>query len=101
MWKFADDNKQEISKEKTIEYLEKGKYENLFHSEYKLNEDQICSFTATSGNGVLILCLEKLKNDFENTEGLECILKFLKVFIKKRSPTFLSNDLPLVQPHPF
>lgn len=37
MWKFADDNKQEISKEKTIKYLEKGKYENLFHSEYKLN----------------------------------------------------------------
>lgn len=36
MWKFADDNKQEISKEKTIEYLEKGKYENLFRSEYKL-----------------------------------------------------------------
>lgn len=36
MWKFADDNKQEISKEKTIEYLEKGKYENLFQSEYKL-----------------------------------------------------------------
>lgn len=33
MWKFADDNKQEISKEKTIKYLEKGKYENLFHRE--------------------------------------------------------------------
>ena len=43
-----------------------------------LTEDQICSFTATSGDGVLILCLEKLKNDFENTEGLECILKILK-----------------------
>ena len=30
--KFADDNKQEISKEKTIK-KEKRKYENLFHRE--------------------------------------------------------------------
>ena len=33
MWKFADDKKQELSKEK-IKYLEKGKYENLFHNKY-------------------------------------------------------------------
>ena len=61
-----------------------------FKVNISFTEDQICSFTSTSGNGVLILCLEKLKNDFENTEGLECILKFLKVY--KKTLTQLSKQ---------
>ena len=49
------------------------------YEKLNLYEDYINSFTSTSGNSVLILCFEKLKNDIENPERLEGILKFFSI----------------------